>query len=168
MNRSLSLILSTATLLFALAGVNSSASPSRQVPVKGDFVTEFAMQSPPPVVRIVVQGAGQASHLGRTTCFTDDETVDFTQGGKLTGTLTLIAANEDQLIGRMDAMAEVDFANDVVTFTGTLTFIGGTGRFLNASGQAVLNGGATPIAGPTGLGWFSFQGTVSSPGASKR
>jgi hypothetical protein len=44
----------------------------------------------------------------------------------------------------------------------------GTRRFAHATGKAEFEGGGTPIAGLVGLGWFSFQGAVSSPGASKK
>lgn len=169
--------LAASLAILAIAGLTSTAVAGPQVPIKGEFVTEFKITKlefplPPPydgvpVVTLEVKGAGQASHLGRTVCLSTDETVDFTQGGKLTGTLTLTAANGDELIADMNAVAVVD-QNGVVTFDGTLTFTGGTGRFATATGTASFEGGAAPASGPTGVGWFSFRGTVSSPGASKK
>ena len=152
----------------AAVSLVSVAFGGGQVPIKGKFVTEFAMVSGPPVVQIVVNGAGQASHLGLSQCVSTDETVDFTQGGKMTGTLAFLAANGDKLIARMEALTVPDFPNDVVNYAGTLTFVGGTGRFQNATGSAQFEGAASPIQGPTGRGWFSFAGTVSSPGAGKK
>jgi hypothetical protein len=162
--------------VLTMSVLSSSALAKEQVPIKGEFATQFQIIGvefpiwpiPAPRVTLMVQGEGQASHLGLTACLSDHEVVDFSLGGKLTGTLTLTAANGDTLVGEMDAMAVADYENDMVLFEGTLTFTGGTGRFKDATGQASLGGGATPIAGPTGDGWFSFQGTVSSPGASKK
>ncbi len=158
----------------ALAGVLAALSlitaavGGDQLPIKGEFATEFAMMSPPPVVTLVVQGEGQMSHLGKTQCLTLDETVDFTQNGKLTGNMTFVAANGDKLLATMDAVLTADLANNQVSYKGTLRFNGGTGRFKKATGTAALEGGASPIQGPTGLGWFSVDGKISSVGASKK
>jgi hypothetical protein len=152
----------------AIASCALTALAGPEVPVKGSFQTKFAMTSPPPVVGLLVEGLGQVSHLGITKCFTDNEKVDFTQGGKMTGTMTFTAANGDKLVAEMEALTVLDFINDRVEYSGTLKFAGGTGRFANATGKANMRGGATPIAGPTGTGWFSFVGSVSSPGSAKR
>jgi len=66
----------------------------------------------------------------------------------------------------MEAQAMPD--GEALNYVGKLTFIGGTGRFTNATGTASFEGDAYPVQGPTGVGWFSFEGTVSPPGASKK
>ena len=153
-----------------MVSLSSSALAKEQVPIKGTFATEFTFSSPPPIASLTLSGSGWASHLGKATCSSDNEVVDFTQQPlpTMTGTLTLTAANGDTLTGEMDAVA-IPAPDGSITFFGTLTFTGGTGRFANAKGTAEFGGTGTPnTTSSGGTGWFSFEGTVTSPGASKR
>lgn len=149
--------------------LSSSAFAKEQVPIKGEFATEFMFSSPPPVASLTLSGSGLASHLGKATCFSGNEVVDFTQQPlpTMTGTLTLTAANGDTLTGEMDAIA-IPAQDGSITFFGTLTFTGGTGRFSLAKGTAEFGGTGTPTSAFGGIGWFAFEGTVTSPGASKK
>lgn len=86
------------------------------------------------------------SHLGRSQLIMSHCPVDFSIAN---GDLTLVAANGDQLVGTYvgDVTAEEDFS--VFYATLTITFTGGTGRFDDADGSAVMyavviNGGDAP------------------------
>ena len=162
-----SLRASVAALIVACLGFSASAKD--HVPINGEFVTEFAFVSPPPVAQVILTGSGLVSHLGKATCFSPDEVVDFTQQPlpTLKGTLELTAANGDTLIGEMDCLA-VPAPDGSITFAGTLTFTGGTGRFEGATGSAELSGQGSPTSAFGGVGWFAIDGNVSSPGASKK
>ena len=152
-----------------MVSLSSSGLAKEQVPIKGEFTTEFSFTSPPPVASLTLSGTGRASHLGKATCFSGNEVVDFTQQPlpTMTGTLTLTAANGDTLTGEMDAFA-IPAQDGSITFLGTLTFTGGTGRFAHATGTAEFGGTGTPTSAFGGIGWFAFEGTVTSPGASKK
>jgi hypothetical protein len=164
------------TASMALLGLTATAFAGKEVPIKGEFATQFQVTGvefplpgvPAPVIHLIIQGAGIASHLGLSDSASFDEVVDFTTPGdaSLTGTLTLTAANGDKLVGQMNATARV--IDNVVHFEGTLTFTGGTGRFAGATGIATLKGGAEPADAPSGPGWFTIEGKVSSPGAAKK
>jgi hypothetical protein len=157
-----------------MVSLGSSALAKEQVPIKGEFATEFSFTSPPPVASLTLSGSGQVSHLGKATCFSGNEVVDFTDFvpplwslPPLTGTLELTAANGDKLVGEMDALA-IPAEDGSITFFGILTFTGGTGRFAHATGTAEFGGTGTPTSAFGGIGWFEFEGTVTSPGASKK
>lgn len=86
----------------------------------------------------VISAAGHASHLG---LFSETGELSFVPDPNnptlllVTGRVTFTAANGDQL----DALIE-DAVLDVTTgqATGAFRFIGGTGRFVNASGTGEL------------------------------
>ena len=155
--------------VLTMLSLSSSALAKEQVPIKGEFITQFKFSSPPPVAHLTLLGSGQVSHLGKATCFSGNEVVDFTQQPlpTLTSTLELTAANGDKLVGEMDALA-IPQVDGSITFFGTLTFTGGTGRFARATGTAEFGGAGTPTSQSGGIGWFVMEGTVSSPGASKK
>jgi hypothetical protein len=71
---------------------------------------------------------GQATHLGR---FTREASAVLQPDGVVVGTLVWTAANGDQLFANLEA----GFVSPT-TAVGTYTFVGGTGRFENASGEA--------------------------------
>lgn len=85
-----------------------------------------------------VTTSGTGTHLG---VFTSAGKVNFTPDpvtGRLlsSGTGTLIAANGDQLKFEVNGALEVDPASNTGTDRAIFRFIGGTGRFVGASGEA--------------------------------
>lgn len=114
---------------------NQSKMSESGVPFKGSYTTSFVMIQPPPNIVQNVSGTGIASHLGNSTFEAiSNVSVTFPPPFMVSGTRTITAANGDQLF---------------TTFTGTSTpvvnsmngadlqetIIGGTGRFVNASGS---------------------------------
>jgi hypothetical protein len=123
-----------------VAAAPLSAAKGGQVPFHATFDTVFQSNIEYPLIHVTVQGTGEAEHLGRTSTFTTDQTGDLV-ANQTTATYTLIAA--------------------------TYTVIHGTGRFAGASGNGTLVGSAQ-FTGPTsGVGEFTLDGTISSPGSLK-
>ncbi len=92
----------------------------------------------------IVVGAGNATHLGN---YTEDGFASIS-GNDLTalqleGYVTLTAANGDKL--REHITGHLNFFTGAIT--ATVTFIGGEGRFEDASGSAILLG----QVGPSGI-----------------
>jgi hypothetical protein len=129
-----------------------------QVPFKGSFNTEFTSVLEFPYLHITVTGDGNASHMGATDAFTDDQLVNVIDGSA-SATYTLTAANGDTLV-----LAMVFQATNIpggVTFAGDYTVTGGTGRFAGATGNGVLAGTALFTSETDGIGSFSVMGTIS-------
>jgi hypothetical protein len=93
----------------------------------------------PGVVRQLDVGECIASHLGKST-LVSDKIIDFAAGTQTT-TVTFTAANGDALRGTGTGRNAL-VAPGRVAFTAQLTFTGGTGRFADASGSAVIVGEA--------------------------
>jgi hypothetical protein len=121
---------------------------------------------PPPNDNILVSltathtGTCEMGHLGLTT-LTKSETVTFDQAGGHVrgGQATFIAANGDELRGIESADLGAPDANGVFRFTGSWTFVGGTGRFDEASGIVEWSGTGSIPAGTTERsfrGWISY------------
>jgi hypothetical protein len=163
-----------ALLLCGLLVLTRASGATDQVPLKGAFNTihsdTFGFdQQLGPIVSVAVAGDGQLSHLGRATCFTDDQFVELATGG-LTATYTYVAANDDALIMEVAGETEIDFATQTVIFSGVFAISGGSGRFTNAAAVGMFRGWAVfedPFGLPTnhGPGYFEIDGQVSSPGA---
>lgn len=163
-------VMAAALLLLPL-----SAMAKDHVPIKGSFHTihEDTFGFVPgigPIVSVVVEGSGQVSHMGRATCFTDDQ-LGVLMTGALSATYTVTAANGDTLVLWLEGPSELDFPT--VTFSGAFAVLGGTGRFANATGSGVFSGWAVfeePFGLPTnhGPGFFAIDGVVSSPGESRK
>lgn len=103
-------------------------------------------------------------HLGRTTGVAM-QTVSL--AGPPIGTIlqvsilnetTYQAANGDLLFQDFAGSGEIDLATGDVTFEGTETFAGGTGRFVNAIGSAEAEGSASIF---TNLGFYTTKGTLA-------
>ena len=129
---------SVVLLLAVFAGSAWAGPPPR--PFKGNGVaTSSVPTSPPagPIVNLKVEWEGVASHLGKFKR-TDYLLFNFVEG-TLVGAKTFTAANGDELHvlteGTFDASHEPS-EEDPLLISGTYCFIGGTGRFAEATGTA--------------------------------
>lgn len=166
--------------LLQSGAVQSSSNPVER-PIRADCTTTFTFIDPGsagqcavfqqvPSAFIAIGGRCETAHMGLTEIDAVQQLVfqlDATGqpvivGGQpvvtqLRNCTTLTAANGDELdhttIG--DVMPGAGPAQ--VAFSGTMTFVGGTGRFSAASGSAEF-GGTASLA--TNTGTFSFHGTV--------
>ena len=143
------------------------AAKRTEVPVRGtlDGVTSVDLATNPP--QGTTQVSGQISHLGAVTG-NSDFSLTFLGGPPaipldLTGTLSLVAANGDELFGTFTGSA-VSGPGDT-TGTNLLTIIGGTGRFTDATGSLTETysaqttaQSATAISGPIAL---TIEGRIS-------
>ena len=110
-----------------------------------------------------MDGTGHASHLGRFT-FSAPHTVDpLTRTAA--GTYTLTAANGDTLTATFTGRAKPITGTTTLVIVETATITGGTGRFAGATGTFTVTREYDTAAGTT---TGAFDGTISSPGASKR
>ena len=73
-------------------------------------------------------------------------------------TTTYTAANGDVLNQSFEGMALLNVVTGEVQYMGTETFLGGTGRFADASGTSQLTGTASLF---TGNGFYTVNGTVA-------
>ena len=166
--------------LLQSGAVRSSSNPVAR-PIRADCTTTFTFIDPGsegqcavfqqvPSAFIAIGGRCEAAHLGLAEIDAVQQLVfqldamgqPVIVGGQpvvvqLRNCTTLTAANGDELehttIG--DVMPGAGPAQ--VAFSGTMSFVGGTGRFSAASGSAEF-GGTASLA--TNTGAFSFGGTV--------
>ena len=154
---SLALLLATVTLL---AFVPSPARASDELPFNANFITNVERFVEFPFLHVTVNSRGQATYMGTTTAFTDDQLVSLIDGSA-TATYTLTGANGDTLILAMTFQATN--VEGGVTFAGSYTVAGGSGRFEGATGSGTLSGGALFLDESNGIGAFAVVGTISSP-----
>jgi hypothetical protein len=152
----------------ALAGATHlTASRGGQVPFQASFDTVFQsvfVPGNPPFLHITVQGEGQAEHMGRTETFTQNQIANL-GNGHVTATYTLVAANGDTVVIEDETDGPPPDANGHVTFAGTYSVVSGTGRFAGAAGHGILRGAAQFTSQVGGVGEFTLDGTISSPGS---
>ena len=79
-------------------------------------------------------------------------------GSSVAGTAVFTAANGDQLVTTFSGMATFPDQNGILTFDGTDTVTGGTGRFAGASGSFTR---ATRVNVFLGTGELVLDGTLS-------
>jgi hypothetical protein len=119
-------------------------------------VTETALSNDR--VRLTGQGTCELTHLGRSA-YAVEQIADPVQG-VLTGTATFTAANGDELratlTGPFAAGASLD------AFQSTVTFTGGTGRFLAATGSANFTRGTGLV--DTYTGFINYDASGKTPG----
>jgi hypothetical protein len=129
-----------------------------QVPFRGGAEGAIVGVSPDPDgLVLTVLAEGTATHLGR---FSREETILFNPGTRsLTGLICFTAANGDLLFGTVDG----GFVSPTEA-AGTYTFVGGTGRFKNASGEAGF-----ALSTSDGVNFtVAFDGSLSSVGANQK
>jgi hypothetical protein len=87
------------------------------------------------------QGTGQAQHMGRIT-WQSHEVVDVCSnpdGANVVGEMVISAADGDQVFVTYQTLAHLDFVAGQVRALGSYQITGGTGRFVDASGQGIIS-----------------------------
>ena len=157
----LALLLATITLL---AFAPPSARASDELPFHANFITEAESFVEYPFLHVTVNSRGQATYMGRTTAFTDDQLVNLIDGSG-TATYTLTGVNGDTLV--LALVVPVGGTINVdggVIFSGSYTITGGTGRFNGATGSGVFGGSGLFLTETDGIGAFAVAGTISDAG----
>src|SRR4051794_23393878 len=157
----------TASLALAVVssfGLASSLLAGDDVPFKGTLDGRFTViPVAPPAINRQLNATGNATHLGNFTYdfpHSVDRSVTPSVG---VGYATFTAANGDQVFAFVIGTA-TPVAPGVLQVMETGEILGGTGRFENASGSFVIERLIDAVNLPTA---GTFEGTISSPGASK-
>ena len=154
----LALLLATVTLL-ALAPQSVRASSEK--PFHANFITKVKTFLEFPILHVNVHGKGNATYMGTTTAFTDDQIQNVIDGSG-SATYTLTAANGDTLV--LALVVPVGGTINVeggVIFSGSYTITGGTGQFSGATGSGVFGGTGLFLTETDGIGAFALVGTIS-------
>lgn len=144
--RILAIVLAAVFSLIALVPSGHAGPKGTDRPIEGACDNDITPLSPPGVfpVLLAVENTCHISHLGLTVGFTDSEVI--VPAGPPVGTvlpvsitvtkIVYVAADGDQLWSTFGGVGEIDFTTGRATFDGTETYIGGTGRFSNATGHS--------------------------------
>jgi hypothetical protein len=152
-----------AVALVALTSLAAPASAGSQVPFKGRLQGLENNTVNFPNLSVHGEGTGNATKLGRYTVEYDGAVNLITGSG--TGFAWLFtAANGDTVTAVGSGQADVPPIGGVLHIEEHGTITGGTGRFAGATGSFTVDRVATSA---TGVTTGSFEGTISSPGASK-
>jgi hypothetical protein len=130
-------------MLFLLLGTMPASAVERPFALKGNGVATLLTDESGNLIGAVATGSGTATHLGQWTV---TGTVHYTPDNgvlRSSGESTIIAANGDrlqfQIDGILDPVAGVD--------QGVFHFVGGTGRFEGATGDANFVVTINPLTG---------------------
>ena len=146
------------------AEVVAGLSRGGEVPFKGTLEGRLTASTPiePSLLSNLTEATGTASHLGRFTLKIPHIVNTMTRIA--TGTYEFTAANGDTLVATFTGQASL-VSPGVLSVLDTATITGGTGRFAGATGSFTVE---RVFVMATGEITGSFEGTISSPGASKR
>jgi hypothetical protein len=152
-------------LLIALVTLSAVAPQAvragSEVPFHANFITQFESVVEFPLLHVTVDSRGQATYMGKTTAFTDDQLVNLIDGSG-TATYTLTGKNGDTLVlALVIPIGGTINVDGGVIFHGSYTITGGTGRFSGASGSGVFGGSALFLTETDGIGAFVVVGTFS-------
>ena len=148
----------TVLLCAALLPMQGAFAKDPTRPMEGSCITEFAFSATTPGLVDLV-GKCNLRHLGLTTLIATEFIIPQPDDSlKIVTMGTYTAANGDELFSSFDG--PVKFIPGGAEFSGTETFLGGTGRFANASGSVANNGGAQFTSPAAGVGWFNFEGKI--------
>ena len=156
----------TVTAPDASAAIEMSAATqaSEARPIEG--YCELTFNPPPlplpPVHRQIDTGTCWFSHLGRTALYGVQD-INFAAGTQ-SGSRTFTAANGD-VLRAVHAGRSAPSGPGLVGFVTTITFVGGTGRFANATGQMTGAGTANLITRTTTVtneGWIAYDASDRS------
>ena len=137
------------------------SAKKHEVPFKGQFVNwerkDYVAPDPDPpaTMRAYFDGEGNATHLGKTLQFQDQQWEEGDLGAKGWGTMIFTAANGDELYSTYTSSFLWNWP--VIIISGEGKFTEGTGRFENASGTFTLD--ETFDLG-SGMGSGIYTGTI--------
>lgn len=157
----LALLLATVTLLaFAPQSVRASVDK----PFHANFITQFTSVLEFPLLDLTVHGKGNATYMGTTTAFTDDQVSNLIDGSG-NATYTLTAKNGDTLVLALVVQpgGTINVEGGVL-FSGSYTITGGTGQFSGATGSGIFGGTGVLLSETDGIGAFAVVGTISLGG----
>lgn len=151
---------SAARLALAVLAAVSLAGPAaagEQVPFKGRLEGGVTVKGATPILSVLVDGAGTATHLGP---FTVDipHLVDVETRAAI-GTYEFTAGNGDKVYAEFTGTATPTAIPGVLDIEETATITGGTGGFAGAAGSFTIERLYDTLAGTT---TGSFAGTISS------
>lgn len=127
-------------------------------PISGQCELKTLSTTPapaPPVFRQVAAGTCTLSHLGGSSV-DFIQIVNFGAHTQQSQKLSYTAANGDVLEASSVGTSTLTSAG--VSFSSTITFMGGTGRFVDATGQAHAIGTANIVAGTSR---YALNGSIS-------
>ena len=149
------------TALFLTAALAGPVAAGAEVPFKGRLEGFFTVTPlVPPFARVLIEGTGNATHLGRFTV-ENRHVVPFVTSGS--GSYEFTAANGDTLTAEFTGQATLA-APGVLSILETATITGGTGRFAGATGTFTAR---RVFDTATSITTGSLDGAISAPGASK-
>jgi hypothetical protein len=136
---------------------------AEKVPFKGSLEgTATIAPLTPPLASVRIEATGNATQLGGFTVAIPHIVNQTASTGS--GSYEFIAANGDTLTAEFTGQATITTPG-VLSIRETATITGGTGRFAGASGSFTAE---RVFDTATSITTGSFEGTISSPGASKR
>lgn len=159
---------SLALAVLAVLGLGVTGAAGDQVPFKGSLEGSYTAApidpSVPLILAVHLDATGKATHLGKFT-YDFPHVVDRSTVPSIgVGTCTITAADGDQVFADITGKATL-IVPGLLHGVETATITGGTGRFANASGsftvERLINQLSLTTAG-------SFEGTISSSGASRK
>jgi hypothetical protein len=107
-----------------------------------------------------IRGTCQFAHVGRVT-FTIQQELTFGPMITFSGTTTYTAPNGDEFNTSHVGIATPTLDGLGVSLAGTETALGGTGRFVGASGSATVTGMSFLFGPRAGTGSYDLLGTLS-------
>lgn len=118
-----------AFVLISSMSVSAVQTLAAGVPFKGTGTAQVVNVQPVPAgIAMTAVATGHSTLLGE---YSRVETIVVGPGGSFTGNVTFTAANGDELRG-----AIAGAFTSAATAAGSYSFVGGTGRFANATGTA--------------------------------
>jgi hypothetical protein len=157
-------LLLTVAVIGCRAAETVTAAPAPRLLTGHCVVTFDAPPSPPPsVVRQADTGTCQMRDLGPMN-FAGVQEIDFVAGTQH-GERTFTAANGD-VLRATHVGTSAPSGPGLISFDATLTFVGGTGRFEHAAGQAHGVGTANLATRTTTFtldGWVTYDTPTGTP-----
>jgi hypothetical protein len=129
-------------------------------PAGGECITTFVPSDfTYPLLTVRIDGVCHLRHLGRAT-MQATQIINVTDG-LFSNTTTYVAADGDKLRTTFAGVPTSALGSPDVTFRGEEHFVGGTGRFSEASGRTVAEGSATVEPDQSGGGAYRMKGWIT-------